>query len=940
MEVLLYNNLVFGKHKKAIDTTISFLKEGNFRAADVKKMPTTGYYRAKLDDTNRLLFQIGSYQDKKYILVLEIIHNHEYEKSKFLNGVAVDSNKLVALNNEQQIQDNELTSLGYVNTKQKHFHVLDKILSFDDVQTEILDVESPCILIGSAGSGKTALTLEKVKQLQGKVLYVTLSNYLIENASMLYSSFGYENTNQEVEFLSFYEYISTLQVPNGKEVHFREFNMWISKYKQSHKITDAYKIYEEFKGVLTGSNITKEYLSLQDYKELGIKQSIINAQDRDVVYELFEKYLKWLKDENYFDLNILSHQLLKNVTATFDYVVIDEVQDMTNVQILLVLKALKNANNFFLCGDSNQIVHPNFFSWSQIKSMFYKQDLASDIIRILATNYRNTPEVTKIANMLLLVKNARFGSIDKESTYLVKPNTKHIGEVEFLENLPKTNTELNKKTKQSTQFAVIVLRNEDKAKAREFFQTPLLFSIHEAKGLEYENIILFNIISTYNASFKEIASGVSTDDLLEENLKFSRAKDKSDKSLDEYKFYINSLYVGITRAVRNLYVIESNKRHELLELLGLTNFIQTSNIKNQTSSKEDWQKEAHKLELQGKKEQAEAIRKEILQIQEVPWQVLDNVQLKALLAEALDPAVFNKKAKDKLYKYALYFGEIGYINKLIELQYQPANKWKAEGVGIIQRYLTEYTVDNYKPIEQNVNKYGVDYKNEWNLTPFTIAISMGATKIAEQLILNGTNTAILDNYGRNALQIAMLQGYKNKNLKIKVLNKFYNNLKNDSLKIKIKDKLIKLVNRQGEYFMLHFMIATLRTKILLGTQMQATDRPSYVPIYAANDFLNFFDGLTNHVIPDYRKARAYVSSILAKNEALKLDSSSKQLFLRVQTGMYIPNPNMEILCDDNWVNIYDIIELEDIEQNFAQTNHKIFHDIKLFHQLQKLGVHK
>jgi hypothetical protein len=930
MEVLIYNDLEYGKLKKAIETTIAFLKEGNFRSADVKKMPTIGLYRAKLDDTNRLLFKIGEYNNQKYLFILEVILNHAYEKSRFMNGVVVDEKKLISLHEPKDIAKDETVKIGYVNANKKSFHLLDKILSFDETQSDILKLEPPCIVIGSAGSGKTALTLEKLKSLSGNILYVTLSSYLIENASALYSSFEYENDKQEVSFLSFNEYLSTIEVPQGKEVDFRSFDNWIARYKQSHKIKDTYKIFEECKGVLTGSVIDKPYLSLQDYQNLGIKQSIFSEQERASIYDLFTKYLVWLQENKYYDSNILSHTLLHKVLPVYDYVIIDEVQDMTNIQLMLVLKSLVSPQNFFLCGDSNQIVHPNFFSWAQIKTLFYKQDLQRDIIRILATNYRNTPEVTNIANQLLLVKNARFGSIDKESTYLVKPNSTHTGVVEFLENSTKTNAELNSKTKRSANFAVLVLRNEDKAAAKTFFTTPLLFSIQEAKGLEYENIILFNTISNYDKEFRELANGVNQEDLLEENLKFSRAKDKGDKSLDEYKFYVNSLYVGITRAVKNLYVIETNKKHELLELLGLTNFKQNTTLKEQASSNEDWQKEARRLELQGKQEQADAIRNQILQIHPVPWDIITKENLQELTEQALHPTLFNKKAKDRLFKYALYYNEVSYFNQLAELKYHPAYNWKKDAVGLLKRFLEEYQLDNYKSLLPKVVRHGIDFRNELNLTPFMIAISFGAIKIANELLVNGANTNLTDNFGRNALQLALLQAYIDPSFKAKVVNQFYPILKAEPIKIKIDNKLIKLDNHQAEYLMLQYMIATLRTKIMNGTSNRNLQNQFTIPVYESKDFIIFYNGLANHVIADYRKTRSYISSILAKNEVDKEDKYNKKLFLRVQQGLYLPNPLLEIMVNEQWVNIYDMIGVDDIEKNHAVINKIIFEDIRKY----------
>lgn len=921
MNLLFYNDLEYHKLKKQFDKTVAYLQAGDFRSADVKKMPNTGFYRAKLDDTNRLLFKIGQFNGQTYLLLLEVILNHAYEKSRFLNGTVIDESKLVAVPSEQNLPPTDYTPVSYINTNRKSFHVLDKILSFDDTQSDILSVPTPTIVIGSAGSGKTALTLEKAKTLTGRVLYTSLSSYLVENAQNLYYSFGYENPKQEIDFLSFNEYLSTFEVPAGKELDFRAFDQWASRYKQSHKIKDTYKLFEEFKGVLTGSIIEKAHLTASDYQNLGIKQSIFSTSERDAVYDLFKKYLEWLPSSGYFDSNMVAYQLLQRIEPQYDFVIIDEVQDITNVQLAAILKSLHSPTNFILCGDSNQIVHPNFFSWSQVKSLFYKQDLRSNIIRVLATNYRNTPEVTNIANQLLLIKNARFGSIDKESTYLVKPNSTHTGIVEFLENQPKINADLNQKTRRSTNFAVLVLRNEDKVEAKRYFQTPLLFSVQEAKGLEYENIILYNVISNYDKEFRELTNGVSAEDLQLENIKFSRGKDKSDKSLDEFKFYVNALYVGMTRAVKNLYVVEANKKHDLLQLLGLTNFKQQTSLKDQSSSQEEWQREARRLEMQGKQEQADAIRQQILNVQPVPWEVTTRAKLHEVISQALNPESFNKKAKDRLFEYALYYNETSYFDKLAALKYRPAERWEQEGKGILKRMFSEYASDNLKVLQPKLQRYGVDFRNELNLTPFMLALNYGAEKILAYLTENGAKTSLTDSYGRNALQTVMLKVYADPALKSKTINRLYQILKSDSIRVKVDNRLIKVDNHQAEFVMLNFMLAVLRPHLIKGTTNRAWfyGANQDLPTFQTKDFLNFYEGLSEQVIPEYRRKRAYLSSILGKNEVLSTDKYNKKLFVRLRQGHYLPNPTLEILIDDDWINIYDLIDLEDIIDNHAIT---------------------
>lgn len=100
--------------------------------------------------------------------------------------------------------------------------------------------------------------------------------------------------------------------------------------------------------------------------------------------------------------------------------------------------------------------------------------------------------------------------------------------------------------------------------ARKFFQTPLIFSIHEAKGLEYENIILYRFISDNRDAYSDICQDVTAADLTISALEYRRARDKGDKTFEVYKSFVNALYVALIRAIKNVYIVESDTQHPLL----------------------------------------------------------------------------------------------------------------------------------------------------------------------------------------------------------------------------------------------------------------------------------------------------------------------------------------------------------------------------------------
>ncbi len=904
-EIYLLNDLNPGKLRRSFDKTLEELASGNFAAADVKKMPDTGYYRAKLDQENRLLFRFGNYNNQTCLLVLELILNHDYAKSRFLRGSSVDESKLQPLNPERAIPAEDLVSLPYINKKYPKFHLLDKILSFDDMQEEILQFPLPQIIIGSAGSGKTALTLEKIKMLKGRILYVTLSSYLAENSSRWYYSHNFENEQQEIDFLSYREFIETISIPDGMEMDFRTFMRWFWGFRQSTGLKDSHKVYEEFRGVITGMDISKEHLSSEDYLSLGVKQSIFLSSERETVYALFTKYLLFLKEEGYYDINMYSHGLLKSCQPAYDYIVVDEVQDFTNIQLFLILKSLVKPANFILCGDANQVVHPNFFSWSHLKTMFYSNDLRGEEIRILHANYRNTQVVSDLANRLLRLKIARFGSIDKESNYLVKTVSQNAGEMVFLEEKNKTVAELARKTGKSVNWAVLVLRNEDKQRAANLFPSPLLFSVQESKGLEYENIILCNFISDNAAEFNDICEGVSSEAVHGTEPVYSRGRDKTDKSLDAYKFYINSLYVAITRAVKNVYIVEKTRGHKLISLLGISEEVKERVIREDVSSADDWKREARRLEMMGKAEQAEAIRQNILVTVKPNWEPMTIEKYLAVREEALNPELFNKKAKDKLFDFALIHNQVLILEKLAGLNYRKAEKPEDERGSLFRRYYQHYREDNLKMVVQEVNKFGIDYRDVHNFTPLHAAVFSGAVKATTTLLQNGANPELLDTFYKTPVQIALQQAFVSADYAKTRLGKIYPMLLSASLSIQVKGQLIKIDPYKAEFLMVNLFIAVQSSIMQTKHYFQAQG-------LLVDDLLSHISGFPDNILPAYRKRREYWLALLAKHESGSNNPYCKKLFYRVQRGAYILNSSMLIRFSDTWMPVYEIINSQGI----------------------------
>ena len=888
MKILEYIGLDTSRVKASYCKVIDAIARDDFRAAQVKKLAslTHGkFYRAKLDDADRLLFSLVRHGDEVCALMLEVIANHDYDKSRFLRGAAIDEAKIPDIDAAEA--GKEAQPVRYLHPERTTIHLLDKPISFDDTQEAIFRQPPPLIVVGSAGSGKTALTLEKLKHAEGEVLYVTHSAYLAQNARSLYYANGFEHAGQETLFLSYREFVESIRVPPGREAAWRDFSGWFSRMRQGFRDIDGHQAFEEIRGVISaGAN---GILSREDYRMLGVRQSIFAEDQRDKLYDLFEKYRAWLAEAKLYDLNLVAQEWQKYAAPHYDFVVVDEVQDLTITQLSLVLKTLKKPGNFLLCGDSNQIVHPNFFSWGQVKSLFWHDPQLAERqeLRVLSANFRNGLEATRTANQLLKIKQQRFGSIDRESNFLVQAVGGEMGQVALMADKDAVLRELDQKVRRSTQFAVLVMRDEDKAEARKHFATPLLFSIHEAKGLEYENIILYRFVSDHRAEFTQIVDGVTRASLAADTLDYRRAKDKSDKSLEIYKFFVNALYVALTRAIKNLFILEADTGHPVFALLDLAVAGQVK-VDAQQSSMEDWQKEARKLELQGKQEQAEAIRRTILKQTPPPWPVFDETRLRETLIKVFREQATGSKLKQQLYEYATCHDEPVLAEWLVqEAKFDTAKSFALQRSTLGRKSYVTYFAHHYKDILKQCEQHGIEHRLPMNQTPLMAAAAAGNIPLVEALLQRGADTEATDQYGYNALHWAMGTAFRDPKFARGQFASLYELLAPAGIDVNTGERLVRIDRHLSEYFLFQTLWVLFKSRF---THPQRRD-------YGAFDthaILEAWQYLPANVVYPERNKRAHLSGVLARNEVERDYAYNRALFMRVSQGWYQFNPQLSV----------------------------------------------
>jgi hypothetical protein len=402
-------------------------------------------------------------------------------------------------------------------------------------------------------------------------------------------------------------------------------------------------------------------------------------------------------------------------------------------------------------------------------------------------------------------------------------------------------------------------------------------------------------VSTERAAYRDVADGVSPSDV-DGELTFSRARDKSDKSLEAYKFFVNALYVAVTRAVETVYIVESDASHPLLGLLRVTFSDDISAFTVKASTVEEWQKETRRLELQGKDEQAEAIRKTILRTTPVPWTVLHGAGFDECVAKALAPKSIYTKAKQHLHEFGA-FHELRPITRAVELEagYRPPRPFEATRDHWRERLFAPYRVAEPRAVFIDVDRYGLEHRNMMSLTPLMCAAWVGNVSLVERLVERGCRVDALDALGRMPLHFALMRAFADPAFARERLGALYELLCPTGLDLECDGRLHRLSRSQGEFFVLAAMIASFHQ--LYG---RFGWRPEGFRLSKLSDAS--LEALPRSVLSEARRKRVYWNAVLARAEEGSTYRPARKLWRRERTGHYVPSATTRLrVVDDQGV---------------------------------------
>ncbi|KAJ3365291.1 hypothetical protein GGF32_009796 [Allomyces javanicus] len=347
---------------------------------------------------------------------------------------------------------------------------------------------------------------------------------------------------------------------------------------KSVRAFDPAFLWTQIQGVICGSlealQSPNGVLTKDGYVGLAARRtSTLSESDRATIYDGYVWYARKKRARHEWDMaDVVRHIYVRGseVPRDIEYVYVDEAQDLSMAQIALLSLICANPAGFFFAGDTAQTITCSAFRFQDMKATFYTEFLTRiqevtfrkatvPPLHTLTQNFRTHVGVLQLAARLveLLVKHfpQSIDQLEPEKAFNdgPLPFLFHGDEDTFIRQVFGGSSGCSLGASQ----AILVRDEDEKARVLQIMRRHDLddgqvLTIFEAKGLEFNDVLMFNLVST--SPFKKWG-------LL--------AKDRHIDPMEHATLAheLKLLYVAVTRAKEGLWIYE--ERAEGNALLGM-----------------------------------------------------------------------------------------------------------------------------------------------------------------------------------------------------------------------------------------------------------------------------------------------------------------------------------------------------------------------------------
>mmetsp|Transcript_28153 Transcript_28153/g.27860 ORF Transcript_28153/g.27860 Transcript_28153/m.27860 type:complete len:410 (+) Transcript_28153:265-1494(+) len=297
------------------------------------------------------------------------------------------------------------------------------------------------------------------------------------------------------------------------------------------------------------------------------------------------QYERWKCCENAYDFQDVVNYVLNQVNnqnyygCPMHYMMVDEVQDLTPATLALLLEVTQQ--KLFFSGDTAQTIAKGVgFRFCDLSSLFKTSRLEVPAVRQLTMNFRSHNQILELANSIVALLEALFPySIDRMAKERSiedgpKPILIDSGNINHLFALlfGKDSTQTSDGIQFGCNQVIIVRDQEAKEKINPLFKHALCLTVFESKGLEFEDVILYNFFTDSDIS-KEKWRALANIYRLDTNPKYRptnfedlqnhvpKLRHKGYFDISKYALLcteLKHLYVAVTRPKKRLIIYDDD----------------------------------------------------------------------------------------------------------------------------------------------------------------------------------------------------------------------------------------------------------------------------------------------------------------------------------------------------------------------------------------------